>query len=154
MKKIVFVILITLLIISCTPTDNAKDIGKREMKEEVNPKSSFVPPADNKITEEQIGKYINVAKELTMEIEKMSKNVEEFKKKYNLTDNDMENLDKKGDKIKKEFESIKNSWDNIEQGIYKKYNISQDEFEWIAAALTDSVNSEFQKRVEKELSGK
>ncbi|MDI6701123.1 MAG: hypothetical protein QME48_07875 [bacterium] len=154
MKKIFFAILISLLIISCTPTDNAKDIGKREMKEEVNPKSSFAPPADGKITEEQIGKYINVAKELTTEIENMSKKVEEFKKKYNLTEDDMENLDKKDEKIRKEFESIKSNWENIEQSIYKKYNISQDEFEWIAAALTDSVNSEIQKRVEKELSVK
>lgn len=151
MKKILFFTMVIFLIISCTPTDNAKDIGKRVQKEEtVN--NVYTPPADGKISPEQMEKYIKVAKELTLEIEKMSQKVEEFKKKYNLSDEDMENLDKKGDKIKQEFEGIKSNWEKIESEIYKKNNITPEEFEWIAAALTDSVNREVQKKVEEALS--
>ncbi|MEO0288951.1 MAG: hypothetical protein ABIN00_04895 [candidate division WOR-3 bacterium] len=151
MKKILFFTLVIFFMASCTPTDNAKDIGKKVQKEETA-KNVYTPPADGKITPEQMEKYIKVAKELTLEIEKMSQKVDEFKKKYNLSDEDMENLDKKGDKIRQEFEGIKSNWEKIEREIYRKNNITPEEFEWIAAALTDSVNSEVQKKVEQELS--
>lgn len=151
MKKIMFFTMVIFFIVSCTPTDNAKDIGKKVQKGEISNKI-YTPPADGKINQEQMEKYIKVAKELTIEIVKMSQKVEDFKKKYNLSDDDMENVDKKGDKIKQEFESIKSNWEKIENEIYKKNNITPEEFEWIAAALTDSVNIEVQKKVEQELS--
>ncbi len=153
MKKILFVLVMILILISCAPSDAAKNIGKKTEQEE-NKEITFVPPADGKITSEQIEKYVKVAKELTAEIENMSKIMESFKSKYKLTDDDVINIDKKDAKIKKEFEEIQKKWEDIESNIYIKYNLSQEEFEWIATALTEPVNSEAQKKVEEELSKK
>lgn len=153
MKKVFFVLVMILILVSCAPSDAAKNIGKKTELEE-NKKETFIPPADGKITAEQIEKYVKVAKELTTEIENMSRIMESFKSKYNLTDDDIVNIDKKDVKIKKEFEDIQKKWEDVESNIYKKYNLSQEEFEWIATALTEPVNSEAQKKIEEELSKK
>lgn len=151
MKKFyIFVLLLMVLtLVSCTPSDSAKNVGSKSF----DAMSVFVAPADGKITEDQVTRYIAIAIDMTNELKKMSEKMRVFKEKYKITEDiELENVDKYGKDAKSELDGIRKEWDKIEPEIYKRNMMNQDEFEWVAAGLTEPANSEMQKKIESALS--
>lgn len=151
MKNIFAVLFIAIILFTfgCTPSDSAKNLGGENGQVE-----AYTPPADGKITEEQMNRYIATANMMTKELMVTSEKMMAFKAKYGIKDEtDLENLDKFGAGAKSDFEAIMKEWEEKEANIYKSNNMSPSEFEWVAAGLTDPLNAEIQKKVEKALSG-
>ncbi|MGE3062790.1 MAG: hypothetical protein AB7T10_04070 [bacterium] len=151
MKNMIFVLMILalLFVFGCTPSDSAKNLNEAESQVE-----QYTPPSDGKITEEQMNRYISTASMMSKELLVISEKVMAFKAKYGMKDEtDLENLDKFGPGAKSDFEAIMKEWEQKEANIYKTNNMSPSEFEWVAAGLTDPLNTEIQKKVEKALSG-
>jgi len=151
MKNMIFVLMISALLFAfgCTPSDSAANLKEGEAMN-----AEFTPPADGKITEEQMNRYIATANEMSTELNIISEKMQTFKAKYGIKDEtDMEDLSKFGPGAKEEFESLMKDWEAKEKEIYSKNKMTPSEFEWIAAGLTDPLNTEIQKQVEKALSG-
>jgi len=153
MKKVFYILAASILLVSlfgCEPSDSAKTFEKKTG--ESNEYTTFNPPADGKITIDQKDRYIGVAKDLTAAVEKQRDIIQEFNKKYNITDEtQLGDLEKKDKKAFEEWQKIGYEWTAKEMEIYRKNNLSQAEFEWVASALTDSINTTIQQEVEKAL---
>lgn len=153
MKKVFYILFASVMLFSlfgCEPSDSAKKFDKKdtEKKEYVE----FTPPADGRITAEQKDRYIAVAKDLTDAVEKQRSVIQEFNKKYNISDEaGLSALEKENPKALEEWQNIGYQWTAKEMEIYRKNKLSQSEFEWIASALTEELNSDIQKEVEKAL---
>jgi len=153
MKKVFYIFVASILLISffgCEPSDSAKTFEKKTA--ESDEYSTFTPPADGKITVDQKERYIGVARDLTAAIEKQRDIIQEFNTKYNITDEtQLGDLEKKDKKAFEEWQKIGYEWTAKEMEIYRKNNLPQAEFEWVASALTDSINTVIQQEVEKAL---
>lgn len=152
MKKalyIVFAAALLFAVFGCEPSDSAKKFEKENKEKEY---AEFIPPADGKITSEQKDRYIAVAKELTAAVEAQRSVIQEFNKKYGITDEaDLGKLEKENPMAMEEWQNIGYQWTAKEMEIYRKNSLSQSEFEWIASALTEELNTDVQKEVEKAL---
>jgi len=151
MKNMVYFLMILelLFLFGCTPSDSATNLKKGESSIE-----TFTPPADGKITEEQVNRYIATASEMSSELSIISEKIKALKVKYGIKDDvDMEDMSKLGPGAKEEYDAIIKNWEVKEKEIYSKNKMTPSEFEWIAAGLTEPQNTEIQKRVEKALSG-
>lgn len=151
MKNIISLLMILVLfsVFGCTPSDSATNLKETEMAT-----AEYVPPADGKITEEQMTRYIATATEMSKELNLISEKMQAFKAKYGITDDaQMDDLSKVKAGAKEEFEAILKEWEQKEKDIYSKNKMTPSEFEWVAAGLTDPLNTDVQKKVEKALSG-
>lgn len=146
MKKWAYLLPIILLM-SCEVTEAPKQVGK----------SKFISPKDNRITEEMTRSYIDASKYLLEAIASQKKSIEEFINKYNLS----QDLSELADSVYKEthqdvikaWNEIVKDWEKNEKNAYKKAGITEEEFNWIGGALTDSANKDVQEKIAKALGG-
>jgi hypothetical protein len=149
-KMIVFVFFVlSLLLIS---------VSCGEKPDKPQEAESFTPPGDGKITEHQKEAYIKASVALTEAMGSYSKMIDEFTEKYrinrDLTQMSDTSFIKKHPKIKKAWDELSKKWEDMQNKAYKKAGISEEEFNWIGGALTDSINANVQKEVEKALTKK
>jgi len=152
MKKIYpfFSLFLALLfIIGCGGKPSANT--KKEV--EIKP---FTPPANGKITEQQKDAYIKASIVLDSVMKIYSDNIKDFVDKYKVNQDLSQLADttflKKHPDIKNAWDKLNKKWDNMQKEAYKSAGISEEEFNWIGGALTDTINSQVQKDVEKALS--
>ena len=109
-----------------------------------------------RISEEDKQKYIQVCILLEKAVQEHTSVLEEFKKKYGLSENMAELADsvyrEKHPEVVKAWEEIQEKWNAKEQEIYKKVGITDEEFLRIASALTDPANADIQKEIEQAIS--
>ncbi|MDI6840770.1 MAG: hypothetical protein QMD71_07995 [bacterium] len=138
-----FIYIMVGLLIGCS-----KESPKKAAKE-------FKPPADGKITQEMASSYINASKYLMDAIARHEKEVQEFTKRYNISSG----LDELSDSIycsehpevMRSWNRLQERWKDSELKAYEKAGISEDEFNWIGGALTDTVNKDMQAYIAKQL---
>ncbi len=123
--------------------------------EVVIPESTYTPPADGKITQEQIEAYIRAAKLLNSRVVEQGKAIHAFAKTYNLSDDLHELQDslfiKEHPKVEEKYaELFKESQEKLDE-VYSEVDLGEDEFTWIGGALADTVNQEIRKKVEEAL---
>jgi hypothetical protein len=146
MKKWAYLVPI-LLLISCEVTE-----GPRPAR-----RSGFTPPKDNRITEEKARSYINASRYLLEAIANHEKSIEEFIKKYNLSRDLSELADstygEAHQDVVKAWDELVKDWGNSEKEAYRKAGVTEEEFNWIGGALTDSINKDIQEKIAKALGG-
>lgn len=118
-------------------------------------KKSFTPPADGKITEEMANKYVKASQALMEAIKVHTERMNKFKERYGL-DSDLRELTDttyiaEHPEVIRAWNRLQEKWKQEEKKAYKVAGISEDEFTWTASALTDTINSEIQKEIEKKL---
>lgn len=119
-------------------------------------KKSFMPPANGKITYEMADKYVKVSQALMDAIKIHTGRMNKFRERHGLKDSDLIKLTDstyraEHPNVIREWDKLQERWKQEENKAYKVAGISEDEFTWIASALTDTVNSEVQKEIEKKL---
>ncbi len=152
MKKYITILIIAfiILITGCQPSGNAErtQLGKSivEIAE-----TKFTPSANGLITEQQADKYILIAKALNEAIWAQVDIMQKFYDKYNISGKEEIVTLEKNEKAMEEWENIIKKWEVSESNIYKKFGMSSDEFDWVAASLIDKKNTEIQQKIEKAL---
>ncbi len=138
---------------ACQPTVSNNKVNTETNKVVVNEetKSTYTPPADGLITEEQANRYIKVAKAFNNAILEQVKIMDDFYKKYDIAGKEEIEKLKDNKEAMDEWNSIMKAWDEKEKSIYKIYNMTSDEFDWIASALIDPKNSKIQQKIAKAL---
>uniref|UniRef100_A0A7C4Y537 Uncharacterized protein n=1 Tax=candidate division WOR-3 bacterium TaxID=2052148 RepID=A0A7C4Y537_UNCW3 len=140
MKKL-FLLLFLIYFVNC----------KEEKKE-----GKFTPPKDGIIRKEMADRYINVAVAFDRIVKEQGERINDFKKKYKLSDNLDEiykaEFRQKHPEIIKEWEEINGNWNAIEDSIYKAFNTSEEEFQWVASALIAPKNKPMQEYIQKRIS--
>lgn len=137
----------SVVLTGCKVEEQPKQAKEESMK--------FVPPSDGKITKEMADKYVNTSKYLLEAIAGHEKEIDRFTKDYRLN-NDLRELSdslyqKKHPEVIKAWDKLSDGWKRDEKAAYKKANISEDEFNWIGGALTDTLNKDVQKEIAKRL---
>jgi arginyl-tRNA synthetase len=149
MRKALFFALLIALIVSvgCVEKPEKPDNGEAE---------PFVPPADGKITGGQKDCYIKASIGLKAAMDTYSNKIKEFVDTYEVNPDLTQMADSaflaEHPEIKKAWDALTEEWLKMQEEAYKNAGISEDEFNWIGGALTDSINTDIQKEVEKELS--
>ncbi len=123
-----------------------------EKPPEVKP---FIPSADGKITITQMESYIKASRALNEAMTKYSDMIKEFVAKYKV-DADLSQMSdstfmNSNPDVKKAWEDLMAEWMKMQEKAYKNAGIVEEEFNWIGGALTDSINTDIQKQVEKAL---
>ncbi len=141
MKKIILLAFLFLMVNGCK---EKKTDGK------------FNPPRDGLIRKEMADRYIKISVEFDKILKLQSERMNEFKKKYKLSEN-LEELYKaefrqKNPDIVKEWEEINSTWSNAEDSIYKMCGSSEEEFTWIASALINPKNKPMQEYIQRRIS--
>ncbi|HID93988.1 MAG TPA: hypothetical protein EYP60_07815 [bacterium (Candidatus Stahlbacteria)] len=118
-------------------------------------KKSFTPPANGKITEEMATKYVKASQALMEAIKVHTERMNKFRERYGL-DSDLRELTDstyraEHPEVIRAWDKLQEKWKQEEDKAYRIAGISEDEFTWIASALTDTINSEIQKEIEKKL---
>jgi len=120
-------------------------------------KKSFVPPANGKIADEMADKYVKVSQALMDAIKIHTERMNKFRERHGLKDADLIKLTDSTYRVEhpnviREWDKLQERWKQEENKAYKIADVSEDEFTWIASALTDTVkNAEIQKKIEKRL---
>lgn len=126
---------------------------KAEKPEEVKP---FVPPSDGKIRAEQKDAYIKASTALEEAMGKYSLKIKDFVEKHKVNPDLSQMSDtafmNSHPVIKKAWDELNEKWNIMQNEAYKIADITEEEFNWIGGALTDSINTVIQKEVEKALS--
>jgi len=118
---------------------------------------SFTPPADGKITDEMASKYVKASQSLMGAIKIHTERMSKFRDRHGLQNSDLIKLTDstyriEHPKVIREWDKLQEKWKQEENKAYMVAGISEDEFTWIASALTDTVrNAEIQKDIEKKL---
>lgn len=138
-----FPLLLLLTILGC---------GSSEQKS----KKSFVPPADGKITNEMVDRYVKASQALMEAIKVHTERMNKFRESYGFQDSDLIRFTDSTYRVEhpnviREWDKLQERWKQEEQKAYRVAGISEDEFTWIASALIDTINSEIQKDIEKRL---
>jgi len=146
MKRWAFLIPVVLLI-GCEVTEGPR----------LPQKSEFISPKDNRITEEMARSYVNASKYLLEAIVGHEKSLEEFIKRYNLSQDLSEVTDsvyrEAHRDVAKAWDELVKGWEKSEKDAYKKAGVTEEEFNWIGGALTDSINKDIQEEIAKALGG-
>ena len=150
-RVFLLIIIFIVLFVSCQPTTkaNTNTVNTETNKIAVNEEneSTYTPPANGLISEEQANRYIEVAKAFNNAILEQVQIMDEFYKKYNIAGKDEIDKLKDNKEAMKEWNNIMEKWNEKEQSIYKKHNMTSDEFDWIASALIDPKNAKMQKKI-------
>lgn len=116
----------------------------------------FTPPSDGKITEQQKDAYIKASIALDNAMKDYSQEIKDFVNKYKLKEDLSQMSDttylKTHPDIKKAWDELNKEWERLQKEAYKGSEITEEEFNWIGGALTDPINANVQKQVEKSLS--
>ena len=144
-----FAVLLTALLILSSCQSNK---GNKPQSASANNDSTtkFTPPADGKITNQQIYKYIKAAKMLQNQISVNAKERADVLASYKIKNENLlsdTTFMKKHPEIKSSLDSLEKVWGKREKEIYKSSGLTEDEFIWIASVLPDSVNSNMRKIV-------
>lgn len=144
MKRWAYLISV-LLLMGCEVTEAPRPVRKSE----------FTPPKDNRITEEMARSYVNASKYLLEAIASHEKSIEDFTNEYELS-RDLSELADSAYKethrdVVKAWDGLVKDWEKSERDAYKRANITEEEFNWIGGALTDSLNEDMQKKIAEEL---
>ena len=127
--------------------------GEKPAKPETK---TFTPPADGKITMTQKDNYIKASIALQEAMTDYSSKLKDFVETYKLNPDLSQMVDssfmKDNPDVKKAWDELNKKWDGMQQDVYKSAGIVEEEFNWIGGALTDSINTDIQKEVEKALS--
>lgn len=115
----------------------------------------FVPPSDGKITVTQKDSYIEASIALKAAMDAYSIKIKGFVEKHKVNPDLTEMADStflaEHPEIKKAWDVLDEEWVRMQEEAYKKAGIAEEEFNWIGGALTDSINADIQKEVEKAL---
>ena len=140
-KFLVPILIAAFILSSCERVNNSKT--KTEAKNN-NSVTKFTPPANGKITDQEIYKYIKAAKMLQEQIGINAKERNQVLKSYNVSNDNVLSdtvFMKKHPDIKKSLDSLETVWKSREKKIYVSAGLSENEFIWIASVLPDSANS-------------
>lgn len=151
MKRTVIItaIMAAILFAGCQPTADAQ---RNAMNNSTADKADkFIPPADGKISEKQADTYIKVAQDLNNAILEQVEIMQEFYDKHSISGKEEIERLKDDRAAMDEWDDIIKIWEAKEAAVYKKHNITSEEFDWIASALIDEQNAEIQKKIEKAL---
>ena len=111
----------------------------------------FVPPEDGRITEKMTDAYIKSSKYLLEAIKGQEKTIEKIVQKHGLSPDLSELSDSlfvnKNKDVIRAWDEITKRWEEDEKNAYKKAGITEEEFNWIGGALTDSTNIDMQKKI-------
>lgn len=114
-------------------------------------KKIFTPPEDGKISPDASDRYISTSRYLMEAIRRHEKEIDNFAQKHNVKADLGELSDstfrKKHPEVTAAWDSVTNEWNKEEKSAYTKAGISEDEFNWIGGALTDTINKEIQKDI-------
>jgi hypothetical protein len=146
-KALLFVLLVALIVsLGCV------EKPEKPTDDEVEP---FVPPSDGKITVEQKDSYIKASIALKAAMDSYSTKIKEFVEKHKVNPDLTQMADSAflagNPEIKKAWNELDKAWMQMQEEAYKHAGITEEEFNWIGGALTDSINADIQKQVEKAL---
>jgi len=115
----------------------------------------FIPPSDGLIRKSQAARYVNVSVALNKAVNDEAKRIEEFRKKYNISEDMNEIYDEKYKKahpeVEKAWEKLNKKWKIVQDSIYKTNNMSEKEFNWVAGALINPKNKPMQEYIERQI---
>jgi len=150
MKKayLLFFVFTLFLGFGCQEKPGANTGKQNEVKQ-------FTPPVDGKIMESQKQAYIKASFALKKAMDKYSEDIKGFidKNKVNPDLSQMSDTTflKAHPEIQKAWKELNLKWNDMQKEAYKTAGIAEEEFNWIGGALTDTINADVQKDVEKAL---
>ncbi len=153
MKKVYFLFFVFTLFLGfgCQEKPGANTGKASEIK-------TFTPPADGKIMENQKQAYIKASFALKKAMDNYSENIKVFIDKYKVNPDLSQMSDttflKAHPDIRKAWKVLTLKWIDMQNMAYESAGITEEEFNWIGGALTDKINSDIQKDVEKALTPK
>ncbi|RKX71681.1 hypothetical protein DRP43_02280 [candidate division TA06 bacterium] len=144
---IVMIVLITMISCKNTGEKSEKPAGAEQ---KLTNENRYIPPADGIIADNQLYTYIKVAQKLQIQINENAIERNNLLKKFNVQKED-QLIDtlfmKKHKKLQEALINLEEVWKKRENKMYNELNITEDEFVWIASALTDSINADKRKIV-------
>jgi hypothetical protein len=148
MRKALLVALVIALMVSFGCVEKQDTPSDDEVK-------PFVPPSDGKITIPQKDAYIKASIALKKAMDSYSVKIKEFVEKHKVNPDLTQLADSaflaKNPEIKAAWDVLDKEWMKMQEEAYRNAGIAEDEFNWIGGALTDSINADIQKEVEKAL---
>lgn len=137
-------LLATLLLLGCAEEEKVQPETPEGVQE-------FTPPADGKITPGQAEAYVKASLALTRALKKQEKVVRAFTEKHKLKDD----LSELGDsafmndhpRVASDWDELTRKWGELEKEAYKEAGITEEEFNWVGGALTDTLNRDVQKEI-------
>ncbi len=149
LKILTIVMIVLITMISCQNTgEKLKKPTGAEQK--LTNENMYISPADGIIADKQLYTYIKIAKELQIQINESAIERNNLLKKFNIKKEDQLTdtlFMKKHKKFQEALNNLEKVWRDRENKIYNDLNITEDEFVWIASALTDSINADKRKIV-------
>ncbi len=146
------------LLISLVSTFLLWSCAEEEKVQPEKPKvvEEFTPPEDGKIAPAQADAYVKASLALTRALKEQEKVVREFTKKHELKE-DLSQLADSGfmkdhPEVTRDWNELTKKWSEREREAYKVAKISEEEFNWIGGALTDTLNKEIQREIAQKLS--
>ncbi len=117
--------------------------------------TTYTPPSDGRISQEQADLYIKSALLLNETVSEQEKAIHEYAKVNKLSDDLHELQDsvfiRKNPKVKEQYEQLFLDSQKKLDLVYDKVGLSEDEFTWIGGALADTVNEGIRQKVEEAL---
>ncbi|HFD05104.1 MAG TPA: hypothetical protein ENJ25_03055 [Firmicutes bacterium] len=150
-KAVIILIIAIFILSSCEKVNNSNPKSANKNNGSV---TKFTPPADGKITNKQIYKYIKAAKMLQNQIAVNAQERNDILKSYKIKNDSILSdtvFMKKHPEVRKSLDSLETVWSNREKEIYSSTGLTEDEFIWIASVLPDSVNAKMRKIVQDSL---
>jgi len=146
LKILTIVMIVLITMISCKNTGEKPAGAEQKLTNE----NRYIPPADGIIADNQLYTYIKVAQKLQIQINENAIERNNLLKKFNVQKED-QLIDtlfmKKHKKLQEALINLEEVWKKRENKMYNELNITEDEFVWIASALTDSINADKRKIV-------
>jgi len=116
--------------------------------------TKFTPPPDGKVTKELADKYIKAAKALELAIARHQVYIREFMRRFkidSLSQLQDTTFIREHPQVMDAWQRLQRRWKEAEQDAYRSAGLTEDAFNWIGMALTDTINADIREYVQQAL---
>ncbi len=116
--------------------------------------TKFTPPPDGKVTKELADKYIKAAKALELAIARHQVYIREFMRRFkidSLSQLQDTTFIREHPQVMDAWQRLQRRWKEAEQDAYRSAGLTEDAFNWIGMALTDTINADIREYVQRAL---
>ncbi|MCD6082299.1 hypothetical protein J7J56_05365 [candidate division WOR-3 bacterium] len=116
--------------------------------------TKFTPPPDGKVTKELADKYIKAAKALELAIARHQTYIRDFMRRFKI--DSLSQLQdtafiREHPEVMDAWQRLQRRWKEAEQDAYRRAGLTEDAFNWIGMALTDTINADIREYVQRAL---